>query len=666
MKYLIKAGLFILFSFLHTISFSQDAFEPNNNHTADLEVIATDFEYSISINELADEDWFIFEPEVQGVFEIAVLDVPLSPNNLDIDIQVFTLDELENLELVAEDANTGSNLNAQLEFIGCTSSYLIRVKDGNNNAFSSSNLRLRVTLDEIDACECNNTVETACLITSDATFQAKLWGQNYLISDESDIPGMDLNSDQDWYKVEHQDAGVLSIEVTSVNSSQEIEISCYDKDYNLLNNSDNVSGGVSTELHTIVCDSISFIRIFDRSGFGCGNQCTDPYDLSIESFQVEVSFSNIDGCECNNTVESACEINENSNFESRLWGQNYLISDESDIPDMDLNSDQDWYKLVIQECGLLSVEVTSVHSSQEIEITLYNNQLDAIINSPNVSGGQSTSTAITVDPGEYYIQIFDRSGFSCGNQCTDPYDLSFESFTIDVNLSTADFFTSIGHVSCKDSLDGSIEIEVLDNQIETILWCNGETTNLLDSLGAGSYCLTVTDIYGCNIQDTIVILEPSELNFEASIINPYDGSNGSISVDINGGTPPYSYLWNDSSTSNIIDNIGQGQYNLIVLDSNGCHEEQTWDIIDTQVFDLEQNRIEIRYTNPAEGFFELTSSILIDNLLMLNSLGQEVYISSELNSKHFAISTAQLEVGIYSVHFQLANGQHESIRILVK
>ena len=40
--------------------------------------------------------------------------------------------------------------------------------------------------------------------------------------------------------------------------------------------------------------------------------------------------------------------------------------------------------------------------------------------------------------------------------------------------------------------------------------------------------------------------------------------------NITGGTPPYTFEWSNGSTSNRIENIGQGLYEVKITDANGC------------------------------------------------------------------------------------------------
>jgi hypothetical protein len=46
--------------------------------------------------------------------------------------------------------------------------------------------------------------------------------------------------------------------------------------------------------------------------------------------------------------------------------------------------------------------------------------------------------------------------------------------------------------------------------------------------------------------------------------------NGSATVDVVGGTPPYSYSWSNGSNTQAISNLCVGTYNIIVTDSHGC------------------------------------------------------------------------------------------------
>jgi len=87
---------------------------------------------------------------------------------------------------------------------------------------------------------------------------------------------------------------------------------------------------------------------------------------------------------------------------------------------------------------------------------------------------------------------------------------------------------------------------------------------------AGIYgpCLTLfLNGSQCSIKcDTIVIGNPCNLVANAY----YDSLNNVVSVVATGGTPPYSYSWNNGTTTQTISNPLPGQYCCAVIDSNGC------------------------------------------------------------------------------------------------
>ncbi len=53
-------------------------------------------------------------------------------------------------------------------------------------------------------------------------------------------------------------------------------------------------------------------------------------------------------------------------------------------------------------------------------------------------------------------------------------------------------------------------------------------------------------------------------------------SDGSIDINVWGGTPPYELEWNNGATGSIVDNLTQGNYFLFLMDGNGCTDTATY------------------------------------------------------------------------------------------
>ena len=108
----------------------------------------------------------------------------------------------------------------------------------------------------------------------------------------------------------------------------------------------------------------------------------------------------------------------------------------------------------------------------------------------------------------------------------------------------------------------------------TILWNNGSTSLTLTNLAAGTYTAMLTDSNGCCKPITVYVDVPEMLMASAtsSSISCYGGTNGSVAATASGGTPAYSILWSNGSTSFSQSGLSAGTYSAVITDANGCTE----------------------------------------------------------------------------------------------
>jgi len=112
----------------------------------------------------------------------------------------------------------------------------------------------------------------------------------------------------------------------------------------------------------------------------------------------------------------------------------------------------------------------------------------------------------------------------------------------------------------------------------TYSWSTGDTTATATTLSAGPHILTLTDGNGCDQDFSYMVNEP-----DSGIVN-ITNQNYILTANSSGGTPPYTYLWKELSTTNPLGGAQPtytvssiGSYYVIVTDANGC--EYTSNII---------------------------------------------------------------------------------------
>ncbi|MBK8564215.1 MAG: SprB repeat-containing protein [Saprospiraceae bacterium] len=107
----------------------------------------------------------------------------------------------------------------------------------------------------------------------------------------------------------------------------------------------------------------------------------------------------------------------------------------------------------------------------------------------------------------------------------------------------------------------------------TYLWSNGATTEDLSSLDGGNYTVTVTGSNGCSATAVQAVSDNSPaptVSATPVAVSCPNGSNGSISISVSGGTAPYAFLWSNGATTQNISGLSAGNYGVIVTSANGC------------------------------------------------------------------------------------------------
>lgn len=179
---------------------------------------------------------------------------------------------------------------------------------------------------------------------------------------------------------------------------------------------------------------------------------------------------------------------------------------------------------------------------------------------------QTTSVANDLTAGVYDVIVTDSDGCTAGSSVS-----IGEPAAVALN-------TVVLPALCFGDASGQISI-ISSGGVYPYTYSWSDSPSATDSvridLASGTYTVTVTDANGCEQSVSANVSSPSQLSLNLSISNvSCNGDNdGSTTVGISGGTPPYTFLWSanaNNQTSQTAVNLAAGSYNVTVTDDNGC------------------------------------------------------------------------------------------------
>jgi hypothetical protein len=187
------------------------------------------------------------------------------------------------------------------------------------------------------------------------------------------------------------------------------------------------------------------------------------------------------------------------------------------------------------------------------------------------SGG-TAATATGLSAGIYTLTITDA------NRCT-----TTQSVTINQPNTLLASAAAQTNVSCHSGSDGSATVSVTGGTgAYRYQWTpSGGTSETATNLTTGTYTVTVTDANSCTTTQSFTIVEPMVLAVASTQKNVscYNANNGEADVAVSGGTPPYTYKWSNSdSTNQTVQNLEMGTYICTITDSNNCSINQSFTI----------------------------------------------------------------------------------------
>ncbi len=306
-----------------------------------------------------------------------------------------------------------------------------------------------------------------------------------------------------------------------------------------------------------------------------GNGCTATASYTItQPTALSVVLSSKTDVTCNGFANGAINVNiyGGTTLYSYAWSNGATTEDLTglgagtyDLTVTDANGCTATFSATITEPAALTTSVSAT------DVTCHgasNGSVDLTVSGGTTpynffwSNGAASEDLSNVSGGTYSVVVSDANGCTATNSVVvgEPAAIALS--------------TTVTNILCNGAATGAIDLNVSGGTgAYSYAWSNGALTEDLSSLAAGTYTVTVTDGNGCTATASATVTQPAALVVvEAghADVSCNGGNNGSIDINVFGGTPLYTYIWSNGATSEDLNGLTVGTYDVTVTDANAC------------------------------------------------------------------------------------------------
>jgi gliding motility-associated-like protein len=338
--------------------------------------------------------------------------------------------------------------------------------------------------------------------------------------------------------------------------------------YSWSNNSNNATANN-------LCVGLYHVSVYDVNG------CLDTTSATInEPTALTTLISNVISVNCYGECNGSATVNPNGGTPP------YTYNWSSGTPNLPTNNSLCFgthFVTVTDANGCTSTAVAMVSQPSELVITnisktnltCYGSNDGSI--TVNITGGIGTWTYsipnqtdttghfTNLPAGNYSVTVTDMHG------CTTTGSITITQPAISITL-----IPSHTNVTCYGGSDGTASVTVIGcGSPFTYLWNTSppQTTDTIINLSAGTYSVTVTNIYNSTATVNVTVTQPDPVVVTAQ--NYYAVCNGewvNMTASATGGVPNYTYYWNGNAGSSSFgaQPFINTTYTVSATDSHGC------------------------------------------------------------------------------------------------
>ena len=248
-----------------------------------------------------------------------------------------------------------------------------------------------------------------------------------------------------------------------------------------------------------------------------------------------------------------------------------------------------------------------------------------------------TQTFTGLCPGSFDILIADAAGVTAnetGLTIAEPAEIVITDVVIRPVVGTS-------------ASNGGIDIEVAGGTPPyRYAWSNGSTNQDLTNLAAGTYTVEITDANDCVLQSNAFAV--TEFRITTASVSPVvcaDDPNGSIDIEVAGGIGPFSYDWSNGATTQDLDDVPAGTYEVTVTDdASGAQLVASYTIAAQSTID-----VTAIVTSSFGGGFEISCVGAADGSAIAEASGASGNVDFSWSSGDGTALAVNLAAGSYTV-----------------